>query len=108
MNVDDEEYEEFLNAEFNNEDKSSSLENGSKSKNGKQDKRLLSKTEQQKLIDELAFPSTNENLDNCKVDSTSNEAGWQNLFNQTQQEIQELKMRAEGKADSIKVHVYKF
>lgn len=100
MNVDDQEYEDFLKSEFNNE--SNKKEEINKQTNqikksspdDKSNKDKLSKKEQQNLINELAFPSVNENLDNCKQNPIKNEKGWMNLWNQTQLEIQELEMRA--------------
>ena len=104
MNVDDQEYEEFLKAEFNSNasnrkgdasgSKSNPFKNGKLSDGGAS---KLSKKEQQNLIDELAFPrasSENLDLDNCERAPVQDEKGWQNLWNQTQLEIQELEMRA--------------
>lgn len=64
--------------------------------NNDQSSKNLSQKEQQNLINELAFPSipSNENFDNCKKSSEQDERGWENLFHQTQLEIQELEMRA--------------
>lgn len=108
MNVDDQEYEEFLKSEFNNASnrkadfagsKSNPFKDGKQSaadKNGSLSAGKLSKKEQQNLINELAFPrASSENLDlSSEQDPAQAEKGWQNLWNQTQLEIQELEMRA--------------
>lgn len=105
MNVDDQEYEEFLKSECSNasnrradalgNNKSNPFKNGKLIDSSDGGANKLSKTEQQNLINELAFPRAgSENLDNCEQAPVQDEKGWQNLWNQTQLEIQELEMRA--------------
>ena len=103
MNVDDQEYEEFLKSEFNSNavnkkvdgSKSNPFKNGKPADSSDGGASKLSQKEQQNLINELAFPrASSENLDNCEQAPVQDEKGWQNLWHQTQLEIQELEMRA--------------